>query len=44
MTRNTDLQDLLCFKGISDRIGIELNNSSKEDNDYDYKIILAVKI
>ncbi len=43
MTRINELQDLLCFKGISAKASIKLKNSSKEDNQYDYNIILSVR-
>jgi len=43
MTRINELQDLLCFKGISAKTSIKLKNSLKEDNQYDYKIILSVR-
>lgn len=43
MTRINELQDLPCFKWISTKTSIKLKKSSKEDNKYDYKIILSVK-
>ncbi len=43
MTRINELQDLLCFKWISTKTSIKLKKSSKEDNKYDYKIILSVR-
>lgn len=43
MTRNTELQDLLYFKGISNITSIELNDLSNADNFFDYDIVISVQ-
>lgn len=43
MTQNIELQDLLCFNGISDITSLELNKLLNENNEFDYKIIASTK-
>ena len=43
MTRITEAQELLCFKGISDRICIKLFDLLNVNNNFNYKIVVSVK-
>ncbi len=44
MTRNRNIQDLLCFKGIMNDTQVMLYNLYKKDSEFDFKVLFSVYI